>query len=488
MKLGELLNGIKILKSNANIQCEIIEVVNDSRKVLPGDAYAAIKGEKRDGGDYINDALKRGAVAVITENEASCCGNIPYVLVESTRRAICKMWSNLYGNPATGIKTVAITGTNGKTTSAYFLYNILLSAKIPCALISTVECIINGEKIEAGDGTVEDIQATMTTPEPKNLYSLYDKIKKAGVEVAVIEASSHALDQHRLDDLCIEIGAFTNLSREHLDYHSSMEEYFFAKKRLLEMSKRCVINVDDAYGKLAYLEYKEKSVGVSRCSLAEITVNDISKDKNGYSYSLMYQNEKIRIETRLFGEYNVYNSAIASSCALLLGVEISSIKAGILNTTNVKGRMEKYGEKEIYIDYAHTPTAMEKAIGVLREMKPGKRLIVLFGCGGNRDKGKRAEMGKVCSSLADLSVITSDNPRNENPSEIISDIVNGIVNNKEFVIIPSRKEAIFFAAGRLKENEVLLLLGKGHENYEINANGRIHFDEREVLDEVFLVD
>ena len=488
MELNKLLREVKIIKSNVSATCEVRSIVNDSRLATTGDLFVAIKGNRRNGCDYIADALKNGAVAIVTEDESVCSNDVPYVLVNSVRFAICKLWSNYYENPGKNILTVAITGTNGKTTSAYFLYNILRSAGIACALISTVECLINDEGTDVSDCSVSDISAAMTTPEPQVLYSLYNKMKKKGVRIAVIEASSHALAQHRLDDLNIEIGAFTNLSREHLDYHISMEDYFFAKKHLFDMCKKSVINTDDAYGKILYNEFSEKSVGFSKNLGVDAQIEVIEKKESGYLYSLTENNSKMIIETRLLGNYNVYNSALAALCAKYLGIGEKYITEGILRTEKVKGRMERYRDKEIYIDYAHTPEAMKMSISALKEIRPEKRLIVLFGCGGNRDKGKRAEMGRVCSSLADFTIITSDNPRDENPHEILCDIVKGITKNKEFSVIPKREEAIEFAVRHMCENEVLLLLGKGHEIYEINSNGKVYFDERDVLDRVFSVD
>ncbi len=486
MTLSELLNGIKIIKSNVFVDTKILGITNDSRKVEKGYLFVAVNGVKRNGNKYIGEACRNGAIAIITDDVAVCDNQVPYLLVESSRRALTAIWSNYYGNPGKNIKTVALTGTNGKTTSAYYLYNILRSANKSCALISTIECLINDEKVEYYGGSVSDIHAAMTTPDPEFLYSLYNIMKKKGVEFAVIEASSHALEQYRLDELKIEIGAFTNLSREHLDYHSSMEEYFKAKKKLFELCHFCVTNADDYYGKIIYDEYTEKTVRISTEANVEFQITEITPKQFGIAYLLACNEEKIGIETKILGEYNVYNSALAAACAKVLGIDSVHIKKGIENTTGIIGRLERYKDKEIYIDYAHTPRAMERVISAFNEIKGGKRLIVLFGCGGERDKGKRSEMGRIASSLADLTVITSDNPRNENPNEIINDILKGIEKEKEFMVIPNRRDAISVIASNLKKDEILLLLGKGHETYEINEKGKVHFDEREVLDRVFL--
>ena len=488
MTLGEILKDVRIIESNVNCDLEVQGIENDSRRVQKDTLFVAIKGFSRNGNEYVNEAYKRGAVAIITDDRYVFQRKMPYILVDSSREALATIWSNYYGNPEKDIKTVAITGTNGKTTSAYFLYNILRTAGISCALISTVECLINGEKQESPCGSVSDVASTMTTPEPKALSALYKKMKENGVKVAVIEASSHALMQHRLDKLNIEIGAFTNLSREHLDYHGSMEEYFKAKEALFKMCRCCVVNLDDEYGKILYERYREKAVGYSFERKAEFFAKNLSATESGCEYLLFDGKSEIKIETIILGKYNACNSLLSATCAKMLGIDGSIISRGIKSTQEVKGRMERYGNKQIYIDYAHTPAAMEKVISEFKAIKGSKRLIVLFGCGGNRDKGKRAEMGRICSSLADLTVVTSDNPRDEDPYEILNDILKGIEKEKEFMLIPKRDVAITVVAGSMNENDILLLLGKGHENYEINKKGKCEFDEREVLDRVFAGD
>ena len=479
MRLSELLQGVEIKKSNSDLNTYICKIASDSRKIRNNYVFVAINGETRNGNDYIENAKSNGAVVIITDDELSYGKHKSCVLVGNARFALAKMWSNYYGNPSKNIKTIAITGTNGKTSSAYYLYNVLKAANKKRGLISTVECLINDKKLDINGGTeVTDIYSAMTTPDPEILYSIYNLMKENGVEYVVIEASSHSLSQERLAGLEIEISAFTNLSREHLDYHKTMKAYFESKKKLFEKGSRCVVNIDDKYGKIIYEKFKDKSLGFSIKEKTDFLAQKIENTMYGNKF---YVNE-LNIETKNCGIYNVYNSLLAISVAKLLNIEDAFIKKGILKTTT-PGRLERYYDKNIFIDYAHTPLAMESVLSNVRAMMPQKRLVVLFGCGGDRDKGKRREMGCISSKYADTVIITSDNSRNENPNEIIKEIINGV--SIDFVVIRDRKEAIKYIASRITENDVLLLLGKGHEDYEIDEKGKHFFSEKRILDEVF---
>ena len=488
MRLLELLDGVNVIRCKQSLYVNVEHIICDHRRARKNSIFVAIKGTKRNGNHYIQEAVSSGCIAVVTDDENFCIEEIPYILVKNARETIAKMWSNYYHNPSKDIKTIAITGTNGKTSSAFMLYNILREAKICCGLISTVGCFINGVEIDTyGGGMVSDISAAMTTPDPEILCYLYNKMKEMNVKYAVIEASSHALVQQRLSSIEIEIGAFTNLSMEHLDYHKNLEEYFSAKEKLFELCKIGIINVDDEYGK----RLKEKYINSYSYSIKEnsdFKAECIALSSNGCNYKAKIGNKYLDVNTNIIGEFTVYNTLLAVSCATLLGVDDESIKQGISKTINIKGRMEKYGNKPIYIDYAHTPKAMEKVILTIKKFEKDKRIIVLFGCGGDRDKGKRAEMGKIATELSDFTVITSDNPRTEDPYEIIEEIKLGIKKEAKYMVIQSRREAITYVAKELGENDVLLLLGKGHEDYEITKEGKQKFSEREILDEVFSFD
>ena len=486
MIIKELLFGINIIQSNVDFSLNTGYIANDHRKITQNSVFVAINGTKRNGNEYIDCAIKNGAIAIVTDEKDFCKDNIPFILVENARSALAKMWSNYYNNPGKYIKTVAITGTNGKTSSAYFLYSILCSANISCGLISTVECLINGERIETdGGGSVIDISSAMTTPDPEIFYSIYNIMKEKNVEVVVIEASSHAMEQNRLDGIEIEIGAFTNLSREHLDYHKNIEEYFSAKEKLLKISKKCVINIDDEYGKRLMEKYKKKTYGFSVKERADFCVDEVNCTIHGCSYKMLFKDKFISISSKIIGMFTVYNTLLAAACAKLLNIDDTFIQKGISNQSIIKGRLEQYKNKSIYIDYAHTPDAVEKVIKCIRQLVPQKRLIVLFGCGGDRDKSKRPIMGRICTSLADFSVITADNSRSEDLKKILEDIIKGVAKKEGFAVIPNRREAIKFTAKGMGTDDILLLLGKGHEEYEITGERKRHFSEKEILDEVF---
>ena len=485
MLLCNLLEGINILKCNTEMYKNVENIANDHRRIEKKYAFVAIMGEKQNGNLFIKQALERGATAIITDCEEACSDNIPYVLVENARLALALMWSNFYGAPAKHIKTIAITGTNGKTSTSYFLYNILRAGGVSCGLISTIDWLVNGEEITI-ENQEDNKSYAMTTPDPEVLYYLYNKMKEKNVEVVVLEVSSHALVQSRLAGIEVEIGAYTNLSREHLDYHQTMEEYYSAKKLLVDKSQKFIVNFDDNYGKRIKNEYFKKVKCASVNEISDFHVENLIQYDGICEYDFCFGKERVRVKMPHMGVHNVYNSVIAASCACIFGVESEAIKKGIEETKMIRGRCEKYRDKPIYIDYAHTPVAMKAVLNAIKQTEPQKRLICLFGCGGQRDKGKRAEMAEISAEYADFTVITGDNPRNEPPNEIIADILRGFNNYDEYIVVPNRKKAIKYACEILGVNDVLLLLGKGHEAYEIIGNKKVFFDERKILDEVFL--
>lgn len=488
MRLSELLNGITVIKYNASFDENIEYIANDHRRVTLKSIFVAIKGTKRNGNDYIEEAIQNGATVIITDEIYKCKMSLPYVLVKDAREALAKLWSNFYKNPAKSLKTVAITGTNGKTSTAFILYSILKASKIPCGLISTIGTYINEKKIEIdGGGSVSDVSSAMTTPDPEYLYFLYNKMKENGVKIVVIEASSHALYQKRLSAIDVDIAVFTNLTREHLDFHRNMDEYFSAKKLLFEKCKTGIVNIDNRYGKEIKNNFKN-IYGCSKKEKSEFYAENIQNYSNCSEFQFLGSGINLKIKTNLVGEFNVSNTILATACAVILGIEDKAIETGVSQIERINGRLERYGNRNIYIDYAHTPAAMEKVISTIKEIHHEKRVIVLFGCGGDRDKGKRAEMGEICSKLADYTVITSDNSRTEDPKDIIKDILSGIDKNKHFAIIEDRKKAIKQIVSEMDDNDVLLLLGKGHEEYEITREGKTRFSEKDILDEVLNLD
>ena len=481
MLLCEILEGINTLEYRISLDMEIAGIASDSRKVKSGYVFVAINGENTDGNLYIDEAIKNGAVAIIGD----CCVNEEkYIRVENARRALAKIWSNYYKKPDKDMTIIAITGTNGKTSTAYCLYKILRDNNVSCGLISTIECLINDKKIETNGGSdVSDKYSAMTTPDPEILYYLLNKMKENNVKCLIMEASSHALAQFKLDFLNIEIGIFTNLSREHLDFHKNMENYFQAKKRLFKICNVGIVNIDDEYGYKLFQAYRGRMLSVSTQANADFYAKKIKCLSRGTEFVLQSSDEDLKIKTSLYGTINVYNMLLAISCANALGIRLKSIVKSAKSIV-IRGRMEKFKGRNIFIDYAHTPNATESILKTVKQIFPKRKIITVFGCGGDRDKGKRSEIGAICSKYSDYMVITSDNSRSESTENIVKDILKGIDKNSSYVVIENRHHAIEYAVKHAKKNDIVLLLGKGHEDYEITSAGKHHFDEREVLTEV----
>ena len=484
MNISKIILSNEIIYTNKHLDFEITGIVSDSRNAHNGCAFVAIKGENRDGNDYINDAISKGAIIIVTE-EKNANYEIPIIVVENIRSTYSKMLSRYYNYPTENMKVIAVTGTNGKTTTSHYLYNILKYANMKCGMISTIECLIMDKKEPVnGGGEVEDIYSAMTTPDPGNLYKLLYKMKKKGVEYLIIETSSHALKQRRLDGINVDIAIFTNLSPEHLDYHTTMEDYFITKSLLFEKAKEGIVNISDDYGKKLLSKYEHMHT-VSFDSAGIGRIENIYFCEGTTKFIFNFRGESIELETILQGEYNAMNATLAAYAAKLLNVDNDAIKDGVKSTL-VSGRLEQV-YKNVYIDYAHTPLATENVLITLKKTLNGKKIIALFGCGGERDKTKRAEIGKIVSKYSDVAIITSDNSRNEDLFDIIKDIIVGINTSKPYFVIPDRKNAIIYAIKHLvNDDSVLILLGKGHENYQIDKTGKHHFDEKEIIKEGLL--
>ncbi|MBQ9744422.1 MAG: UDP-N-acetylmuramoyl-L-alanyl-D-glutamate--2,6-diaminopimelate ligase [Clostridia bacterium] len=485
MRLFRLMEGTEIIRSKVCLDLEINNICSDSRKAEKNTVFVAIKGINRNGNNYIFDALNAGCSCIITDDENIYYEHEKTILTYDSRRTLAVMWDNFYNNPTKNIKVIGITGTNGKTSTSYYLYEILKSAGKSVGLISSIKCIVNGEKIDyGGGGETVDITSAMTTPDPEILYKVFDNMRKSGVEYVVMEASSHALELSKLYPIEFELGIFTNLSREHLDFHKNMDNYFFSKIKLFCKCRLALINGDDKYGEKIpkFINREFVTYGTSR--RCDFRAENINLDTGGTSYTLMGENTSLNIKTMMCGEFSLYNSMAASSGAYLLGVDSESIQKGCKELLKIEGRMECVAEG-IFIDYAHSPVAFEKVIASARRLFSDKKLIVIFGCGGNRDKSKRALMGKLTTKMADATIITSDNPRDEDKLDIIMDIEKGIDRNSIFYIVPDRKDAIELGI-RMRGDNILLILGKGHENYEIDQNGKHFFSEKEIIKEALL--
>ncbi|MBQ9704010.1 MAG: UDP-N-acetylmuramoyl-L-alanyl-D-glutamate--2,6-diaminopimelate ligase, partial [Clostridia bacterium] len=461
MKLFDLLSGVEIIQSKMENK-DIKYICSDSRRAEKDYIFVALKGEKRNGNDYIKEAINNGCSCIITDDKNSFYEYENTILTHNARRALSILWNKYYGNPTRDIKLIGITGTNGKTSSAFYVYTILREVQKRVGLISTIKCLINDEEYGYGSGgETLDIVAAMTTPDPEFLYKIFYDMKKANVEYIVMEASSHALELSKLYPLEFEIGVFTNLSEEHLDFHKNINDYFLSKLKLFYNCKYAVINYDDSYAKQISRYINKDFITFGKNEESTFKISNIVKKIGGSVYNLIYKDEIINVEISIDGEFSIYNSSVGVNCAYLSGVDIDGIKSGAKKLKNICGRIERVKDN-IYIDYAHTPVAMENVLKTVRQFSMGKQIIALFGCGGDRDKSKRSKMGEIASRLADVTIITSDNPRGENKMEIINDIKSGVNENTVFYIIPNRRDAIEFAL-KMMDNHILLLLGKGHE-------------------------
>lgn len=476
MKLNDLLFDVNVIESDVIEELEIEDVSSDSRRCKENSLFVAIKGLHRNGNNHINSAIKNGAVAIVTDERNVAKLPVPVVLVDSSRHALARICSNYYNKPSKKMKIIAITGTNGKTSTSYFLYNILRTAGKNVGLITTIECIANNEIIDiSGGGILPDIESAMTTPDAEILHKIFSIMREKEVEYVIMEASSQGIEMGRLEGIDFEVGMFTNLSHEHLDFHGNIENYYKSKRKLFENTKINIVNIDDEYGKRLCSEKESYSISLTK---GDFVAKNIKLGKDNMQYEI---NGNI-VNLKMSGEYNVYNSLMAYACGEILGVPLNNILNGLKNTTVIRGRLERILNKDIYIDYAHTPEAVKRVLNTIRSIHPDKRIMTLFGCGGDRDKRKRALIGEICSNLSDMCIITSDNARNENPLSIINDIVAGINKEKPHIIIPDREDAIRYVVSMLTDSDALVLLGKGHENYEIINDYKRYFNEREIIE------
>lgn len=470
MLLSCLLEGVKILSDYTDREVNLI--VNDSRNVKENDVFVCINGAATDGHKYAFKAVENGAVAVVCERDL---GLAEQILVEDTHFAYSKMAANYFGNPSKELKLVGITGTNGKTTTTKLVKGILKSVGKKVGLIGSIENEICDEVLHT----------EKTTPDAIELEELYRKMVDAGCEYCVMEVSSHALDQKRIGDSRYEVGVFTNLTQDHLDYHITMENYFEAKSKLFDISKKAVINFDDEYGKKLIEKANCPIFTISMESKeATLSAYDINYHPDRVEYSFDYNNEKHRVIFKMPGIFSVKNSLTAIAIALSLGVDIEDAISGINNAEGVRGRSEIIPtgrDFTVICDHAHTPDGLENILSALKKTCKG-RLIALFGCGGDRDRLKRPLMAKSSAKFADMLIITSDNPRTEDPVRIIDDILPGLDNvNVPYKVIVNREEAIYYAVQNAKKDDTIVLAGKGHEDYQIIGTEKHHFDEREIV-------
>lgn len=463
---------------------EITEVTADSRRAGKGTLFAAICGKKHDGNKFINDAVKRGAFAVLTAEGTAVTADVPVIAVRDVKTVFSRLCARIYACDATS-KLIAVTGTNGKTSTAMATAHILASAGVKTAVIGTVGVGFYGETVPAYDG--------MTTPIPEELYSRIGRLSRAGAEYIVIEASSHGIAEGRLAGLvdtgCIpETAIFTNLSPEHLDYHADMDDYFRVKSRLFTDFgfQNAVINVDGAYGR-KMADIATGKVITSGTVYADLRASRAEYGADGVRYLISSSRLRLLVRCPAVGAHTVENTLLAAVSALASGVDPLTVGEALGTFYGVRGRMERIAADgfcaPVYIDFAHTPEALSALLTSARRMHPDGRIVLLFGCGGDRDKTKRAVMGKIASELADHTVITSDNSRTEHTEDIIADILKGMPPDSSYSVIQERKSAIEYTIKNARAGDVILLAGKGHEEYEDRNGQKTRFDERVIVRE-----
>jgi UDP-N-acetylmuramoyl-L-alanyl-D-glutamate--2,6-diaminopimelate ligase len=478
MKLGELFREVPSLGIGADQGARIDSLAYDSRLVKPGTLFFAIQGEKADGHAFIPAALKQGAVAIVSERAAPPELADRWVRVARMRRALAGAARAFYGHPDSRLRLVGVTGTNGKTTTSYLIEKIFRTAGIRTALLGTIEYRL-GNRV---------VPALNTTPESLDLLGYFADWVGQGGKAAVMEVSSHALAQERVWGFPFSAAVFTNLTRDHLDYHKDFENYFAAKRRLFEglgtpPPNLSVINVDDPWGRRLLELPNPRRVTYGINLDAQVRPKQLSQDSKGLHFTLLTPAGKIEAESPLLGGANLANILAATATAVGFEIPAEQIAKGIAALLAVPGRFERIDEGQpflVVVDYAHTDDALRNVLKTARELTRN-RLIVVFGCGGERDRTKRPLMGEAASSLSDLAVLTSDNPRGEDPLRIMSDVLVGLQKTgKKYLAEVNREVAIRKALEQAREGDVVVLAGKGHETYQILKEGPIRFDDREV--------
>lgn len=472
MKLSRVLSGV----AETERDIDVTNVCYNSRFACPGSVFVAVKGYTTDGHKFIGKAVENGASVVIAEHETPGIDALQ-IIVDNSRRALALTSANFFGNPEREMNFIGVTGTNGKTTSTTLIKQILEKAGHKCGLIGT-----NGNMI--GDRLID---TERTTPESRDLYELLYEMKKDGCDYVVMEVSSHSLVLDRVAGIHFKTAVFTNLTQDHLDFHGDMESYFEAKKLLFSRCDKAVINVDDPYGKRLAEEVKCEKLTVSaKDDHADLVAKNILLKPSEVRFEAVMTGKINRVSLKIPGMFSVYNALSALGASLCSGLTLSDTADSLASAHGVKGRAEVVPVPEdrgftVLIDYAHSPDGMENILRTVKGFTKG-RLISVFGAGGNRDKTKRPKMGKIGSDFSDICVITSDNPRKEEPMSIIAEVAAGTAGKKcKVMIVEDRRKAIRKALSTAKKDDVVLLLGKGHETYQEIATGKIHLDEREEI-------
>ena len=473
MKLAQLMKDIEVIKTNVALDTEIENIAYDSRKVTAGSLFVAVTGFVTDGNKYIPMALEKGAVAVVTATEPA--QEIPYILVKSDRLALAQLGANFYGRPAESMKLIGVTGTNGKTSTTLLLKHVLeVTQGAKVGLIGTMENMI-------GD---QAVPAERTTPESLDLQVLFAKMRDAGCTHVIMEVSSHAIALERVGGIRFEVAAFTNLTEDHLDFHKTMENYCDAKAQLFARSKKSVANRDDAWFDRICAQAIPPVLTTSAKGQADLFATDAQLHADGVSFVAHYGQQSQQISLPIPGTFTVYNTLTVLGCALQLDITLAEAAQALKTAKGVKGRVEVVPTPgkpyTVLIDYAHTPDGLENVLSSVKGFCKG-RLIAVFGCGGDRDPIKRPIMGRIGAEIADIAIITSDNPRTEEPMAIIRDILAGLEEKNNYEVIENRPNAIRHAMDIARENDIIVLAGKGHETYQEINGVKHHLDEREVV-------
>lgn len=483
MKLNELLEGLDYEVISGKDDIEVKDICWDSRRVTQKSLFICVKNRNVDRHEYAAAAVEKGAVALIIEHDVEKIPEgITVIKVQNSKKAMAKVASTYFGEPSKKFNLIGVTGTNGKTSVTYFVSKVLESEGRVTGIIGTIQNTVGGKKLKTE-------KLNPTTPDSIELQESFKEIADAGASDVVMEVTSSALDKDRVYECSFDIGAFTNLTQDHLEEHGTMENYKNAKLKLFKMCRKTLTNADDPVSK----EIKEVAAGeVYTYGLeegADFKASDVNYGLDSVEFSLRFKDEVKKVKFNVPGRFSVYNALATIGICYLSGLDLDAIIQGIKNITGVPGRIEKVPNSKgilVVVDYAHSPDSLENIIKSMREISKGK-VITVFGCGGNRDKTKRPIMGEIAGRLSDYVVITSDNPRKEEPLSIINEIEPGILRTGcNYIKDENRKEAIFKALDKASYGDVVIIAGKGHENYQIIGESTIHFDDKEVVEEYFM--
>ncbi len=484
-KLRQLLKEVGMIENVGNLDVNVSGIEYNSQNVNRGSVFVAIKGFQRDGAEFIKEAVEKGAIGVVLEEDTAILNEIgaetSAVSVKDSRKALASLSAEFFCHPSRELDIVGITGTNGKTTIAYLLESILKSSGRKTGVIGTINYRFGG--------TIKP--AMQTTPESLDLQKMFREMADNNVDNCILEVSSHSLTLDRVYKTEFSVGVFTNLTQDHLDFHRTEEDYFKAKEKLfLEYNlKKAVVNVDDPYGKMISKKTSAETITIGIIEKSDIHARNIETSINGIQFTAKTPEGEVQIVSGLMGRHNVYNILCAIGTAIALDISLEEIKRGISGLQNVPGRLEKIDEGQdfaVVVDYAHTDDALKNVLKAARELTD-KNLILVFGCGGNRDRGKRPKMGKIAGDHSDYTIITSDNPRNEEPASIAYDIEQGVkkvADSGKYSLILDRKKAIGQAINMAKKGDFVVIAGKGHENYQLFKDRRIYFDDCETAREL----